>query len=105
LPAAGASALQIVAPGRLRGRASGVFLLIYVVTGATLGPTLVGWVTSHVFHDDRAVGYSICVLIAVFAPLGALALWGGMQPMRQAVASEESVTLEHAAAAERAPGA
>jgi MFS family permease len=90
LPAAGASSLQIVTPGKLRGRASAVFLLVYVVMGATLGPMLVGWVTDHVFHNDKEVGYSICVVISIFAPPSALALWLGLKPMRQAVAAAES---------------
>jgi MFS family permease len=90
LPAAGASSLQIVTPGNLRGRASAVFLLVYVVMGATLGPMLVGWVTDHIFHDDKAVGASICVVIAAFAPPSALALWLGLKPMRQAVAAADS---------------
>jgi hypothetical protein len=46
--------------------------------GLGIGPTAVALVTDHVFHDDRAVNYSLAA-IAVLAYIGAATLlWRGL---------------------------
>ena len=49
--------------------------------GFAFGPSLIGFLTSHVFHDDMKIGYSLAIVAAIFPTLGALCFWFGRKPL------------------------
>lgn len=76
-----AAALQILTPPRMRGLISSLFLAVAAFIGFAFGPSAVGFVTSHIFHDDKMVGYSLAIVAAIFPTLGAVAFWHGRKPL------------------------
>ena len=79
------SAIQIVAPNRLRAQLGAVFLLSVGVIGVSAGPILPALLTDHVFHDDRALKYSLSVATGLVCPIAFGLLWFGMRQYRQRV--------------------
>jgi MFS family permease len=81
-----AAALQILTPPRMRGLISSLFLAIAAFVGFAFGPSAIGFITSHIFHDDQMVGYSLAIVAAIFPTLGAVAFWFGRKPLLQKLA-------------------
>jgi len=75
-----AAALQILTPPRMRGLISSLFLAMAAFIGFAFGPSAIGFITSHIFHDDQMVGYSLAIVAAIFPTLGAVAFWLGRKP-------------------------
>ena len=75
-----AAALQILTPPRMRGLLSSLFLAMAAFIGLAFGPSAIGFITSHIFHDDQMVGYSLAIVAAIFPTLGAGAFWLGRKP-------------------------
>lgn len=82
---AAVAALQIATPNEFRGQVSAIYLFVFTLLGIGLGPTLIGAITTFVFHDDMMLGWAIAVGGAIILPLAMLALFFGLRPMRQAV--------------------
>jgi MFS family permease len=80
-----AATLQVITPGRLRGRISAFAAVVSSVLGGTFGPSVVAFFTDHLFHDDAKVAYSLGLTNLIFMPMAALLFWLGMKPMRAAV--------------------
>jgi len=79
-----AAALQITTPGRMRGRISAVYLLVFNLLGLGLGPTIVASMTDFVFRDEKMIGYSIIATYLLLAPVGmALMLWAAPEMRRR----------------------
>ncbi len=86
-PGSAGAALQIVTPAQLRGQVSALFLFVYQLVGAGLGPTCVALFTDYVFKDDRMVGFSVGSTVVIFGLTAALLFAVGRAPMRHAVAA------------------
>lgn len=80
--AAAAVALQAITPNRLRGQVTAVYLLCVNLAGIGLGSFVTGFVTDHVFADEKRVGDSMTLVVVVAAPLAAVALWMTRRPYR-----------------------
>lgn len=78
--------LQLVAPDRLRGQLSALYLLILALVGTGMGPLVTALVTEWVLQDRAQVGTSILIIVAVAAPFGAVMLALGMGPLRRELA-------------------
>jgi MFS family permease len=72
--------LQLIAPNRMRAQLTAVFMFIAVLAGYTIGPAFVAMTTDYVFHDDKALRYSLAIVSAVLTPVGVLFLWYGLKP-------------------------
>jgi MFS family permease len=83
-----AAALQILTPIRMRGLISSLFLAVAAFVGFAFGPSAVGYATSHIFHDDNLVGYSLALVAAIFPTLGAVAFWLGRKPLLERAPAE-----------------
>lgn len=70
---AASAALVDLAPARMRGQVTAIFLFCINVIGFTLGPVAVGRLTDSVY-GQAGVGYSILTVAAIFLPLAALLL-------------------------------
>lgn len=67
-----ATALQLAAPNRMRGMTSAIYVFIATVAGLFLAPTLVAFITDHVFGDEARVGESLAIVCALSAVLSAI---------------------------------
>ncbi len=76
--AAAAAALQLVAPNRLRGQISALYLFFVNLAGIGLGSFLTGWVNDAVFGDPRRVDDSMAWIVGTMAPLAAALLAAGL---------------------------
>jgi hypothetical protein len=65
----------------MRGLISSLFLAVAAFIGFAFGPSAIGFITSHVFHDDNMVGYSLAIVAAIFPTLGAVFFWHGRKPL------------------------
>jgi MFS family permease len=81
-----AAALQILTPVRMRGLISSLFLAVAAFVGFAFGPSLIGFITTHVFHDDNMIGYSLAIVAAIFPALGAVCFWQGRKPLLDRIA-------------------
>ena len=83
----GLAALQLLTPGRHRGTLSALFLSIVTLVGLGLGPAAVGLLTDHLFHDERALGSSLLIVILVAGSAGPLLALAGRRPFARATAT------------------
>lgn len=84
-----AAALQLIAPGELRGRLAASYLFVSNIAGQGLGPLIVGFTTEHVFKDPALVGHSLAVVIPSAALLGALLLIVGLKAFQGALVASD----------------
>jgi MFS family permease len=78
--AVASAALMEIAPARMRGQVTAVYLFVLNLIGLGLGPTAVAVFTDYVFRDDNMVGYSLLVVNSTANLLAALILWAGLKP-------------------------
>jgi MFS family permease len=57
-----AAALQIMVPSRMRGQLTAVYFFVQSLIGLGVGPTLVGLLTDHLFHDPQMLRYSLVIV-------------------------------------------
>jgi MFS family permease len=80
------AALQIITPNQMRGQVSAVWLFTFNLIGVGLGPSLVGFVTDHVFRNEAHLNLSISAIAWVIGPIAALVIWSGMKPYGEVIA-------------------
>jgi len=52
-------------PDRLRGFIGAIYFVLASLVGLAIAPTLVGLATDHLFHDPRAVGSSMALVLGL----------------------------------------
>lgn len=62
-----AASMQVLAPRNLRSQIASFFLLVSNIIGMGIGTTLVALLTDRVFGDDRAVDYSLSIVLFLAA--------------------------------------
>lgn len=62
---------EIVPPGT-RGLAVALYAFVMTMIGGSLGPLAVAWLTEHLFHDPRMVGWSMGIVGSTALIVGAL---------------------------------
>ncbi len=80
-----AAAVQAIMPNQVRSLASAIFLFILNMIGLGLGPTAVALFTDFVFHDEKAIKYSLVLLILIGGIATTSLFWFGLKPYRKAV--------------------
>lgn len=83
-PSYASTAIQTIAPGRLRGRLMS-FALVAFATSGGIGALVVGFLTDHVFHDEAKLGYSLAAISAFSIPMSLLCLTAALSRLRDAV--------------------
>jgi MFS family permease len=79
--------LQLLTPDRHKGFVGGLFLSIVTLIGIGLGPLLVGLLTDHLFHDERALGRALLVVILASGAAGAFLAWAGRTAFARSAAA------------------
>ena len=67
----------------MRGQAIAVYLLLAGLLGIGLGPTSVALITDYVFHDDKALPYSMALMAGPSSLIGLWLIWSGLKPYAQ----------------------
>ena len=80
-----ASAIQDLMPNRMRGQTSAIYLFVVNLVGLGIGPTAVALLTDYVFADDRMVGWSLGIVMAVAQGLACVLLWRGCAHYRHSL--------------------
>lgn len=84
------TAFQLVTPNPLRAQVAAVALFLNNLLGIGLGPTLVALITDYGFGSDMALRYSLAIVAAIFAPLGAVIFWCGLKFCRVQMAANDN---------------
>lgn len=79
----GGMAVQLITPSHLRGRITALYVFTCNLLGAAIGPSITGIMIDYVYHDPSKVGLAIATTLVLLGPLGTVALWLGMKPMRE----------------------
>jgi nitrate/nitrite transporter NarK len=79
--------VQFICPNPIRALASAVVILIVNLVGLGLGSFLPGLFTNHLFGDDRKVGASIALTIALSSIIGIVVTSLTLRPYRRRYAA------------------
>jgi MFS family permease len=91
-----AAAIQEMMPNAMRAQASALYLFVINLIGLGAGPTAVAMTTDFVFHNDKAIHYSL-VVVATLAHLGAATLlWIGLKPFLRSLDHAKDWTKSNA---------
>jgi MFS family permease len=83
----GSTGVQELAPARMRGTASAVYLFVFNGIGLSLGPTVFALLTDRVFGDEALLWRALAIGAPTLAILAALAAFAGLRPYRTCVAA------------------
>lgn len=84
------AALQVICPNEMRGQITALFLFVFTMIGAAIGPTAVAILTDYVFGAENLVRYSIVTVNAIVGVVGSTIFWFGMKPYGEAYARARS---------------
>lgn len=87
----GAASIQLITPEALRGRMSALFIVIANIF-ASVGPTIVGYLSEHVFAGPGSLGLAIVVTVAFWGPVAILLLWLLLAGAKRAVTANAGQT-------------
>jgi len=76
------SAIQMVAPNRLRGQLGALFLFTVGIIGVSCGPLLPALFNDYVFRNHDSLRYSIAWSTGLVGPLAFGTLWSGVRQYR-----------------------
>jgi MFS family permease len=86
-----ATSLQLIAPNELRGRLAAGYIFLSNMVGQGMGPVTVGFITEHVFHNHRLVGYSLATVLPCAAVAGSVLLLIGLRSYGRALDQAEGL--------------
>lgn len=92
------AAMMSITPNQMRAKISAVYLFFSNIIGLSLGPTIVGYLTTYVFRDDLLIRYSLTVVNCLGPPVAVVLIWLGMSSFRDSL---RRVEAEAATAATR----
>jgi MFS family permease len=76
----GTLAINQVTPNQYRAQVSSVYLFVLNALGLGVGPTLVGWITDHVLHDELKLRVALVSVVFVSAVI-AIILLAAVRPI------------------------
>jgi MFS family permease len=85
-----AAALQLAAPAHLRGRLTATSSVVTSGIGLGLGPVVVGFLTTYVFHSRGMLGRAMVLSLAGASALAVLFYVVGRPAYCRALAAEEA---------------
>lgn len=81
----GLAGIQMLTPEPLRGITSALFLAAVTLVAVGGGPAMIGIITDHVFHDERALSASLLLAALIVASLGVAAAAISRKPVKIAM--------------------
>ena len=79
------AAIQQMMPNTMRAQATAIYLFVINVMGLGIGPTIVAALTQDLFHDPKAVSFSLLIVGTFSHAVAAILLWGSLRPYRQSL--------------------
>jgi len=90
------TALQRFTPNEYRGRVSAIFLMVTMLIGLGIGPTLVAVVSTSIDPKGNALGTALAMVVGGAAVLAVVCLAAGRSAFRRALAERETgVAVPH----------
>lgn len=83
---AGLAGWQLLTQDGRRGTTIALLMAVVTFVGVGLGPAAVGYLTAHVFADERAIGHSLALVLSCAAFLGFWSARQGRAPFAAALA-------------------
>jgi MFS family permease len=83
----GPATLQWITPNEMRGQITAAYLFVLSLISGTATPSLVGYLTSYYFRDDKAVRSSAVLVGTVAAVLGVISLLVGLRSYERSAES------------------
>jgi MFS family permease len=80
---AGSSAIPSLAPNRMRGQLTAIFMLLANLIGGGFGPWVLAAYTDLVLRDDSLIRYSMSAVIPTLFAAGALGMFFGIRGLRR----------------------
>ncbi len=93
-----AAAMMTITPNAMRAKIGSTYLFCSNFIGLSLGAASVGYLTTHVFADDAAIGRSLLLVNVIGAPLACFAILFGMKSFRASVVAADSAPTSSASA-------
>ncbi|MEN3952703.1 MFS transporter [Iodidimonas sp. SYSU 1G8] len=93
------TAMMSITPNQMRAKAASVYLFFSNIVGISLGSTMVGFLTTHVFRDDSRLGHALAIINCGGAPIAALIIFLGMKHYRASLLHVEELTARQMQAA------
>jgi MFS family permease len=90
LPVLAPLLIQLVTPGRIRARATALYLTAVGLVGLGLGPPLAAFVGEHFFEGPFAIGSGMAATVLVTGPVASLAIWSIRRAYRVALDEAEA---------------
>lgn len=84
------AAIQLIAPNRMRGQMTALFLLAFNMTGFGLGPLLAPLLADLLFRDESRIGWGLTAVAALIGPLAILFVRLSLKPYAALVAEPEA---------------
>jgi MFS family permease len=88
---AGASLLSIT-PNQMRAKIGALYVFLSSVVGISLGSTLVGFLTTYVFRNEKMLGEALAVINCIGIPFGVIVLILGLKHYRASLERIEAQT-------------
>jgi len=88
---AGASLLSIT-PNQMRAKIGALYVFLSSVVGISLGSTLVGFLTTYVFRNEKMLGEALAVINCIGIPFGVIVLILGLKHYRASLDRIEALT-------------
>lgn len=98
------TALQLIAPNRLRGQLASIFMFLANIIGVAAGPTVVALLTDYVWRREDAVGLSLITASAIITPIVLVLLGFGRKGLLESLARADALHAPHPFPLAPAPG-
>lgn len=92
------STVSLIAPNRIRGQLTAIFLAVVLSLGSGVGPMIVGGITTYILKDDQAVGTSLSITIGGSATLALILLRLALKWVKPAILRAEKMFQDPASA-------
>lgn len=86
---AGPTSLQLATPPDLRGRVSGLYVVVATMLGTAIGPSSIGFVTDYILGNEQRVGIALAGSCILFCIGAAIAFGTGLAATRRIMAASE----------------
>jgi MFS family permease len=81
--------IQTVTPGRLRARATAMYLMAANLVGLALGPPVAALLSEHFFTGPFAIGSGLASLVLAAGPVASISIWLIHKPFLNALSAAE----------------
>lgn len=85
----------LITPNRMRAQVLSIYLLVANLLGYSAGPTLVAWITDHLYRDPKAVGLSLAIASPAVMIAGLLLMAIAIRPYRQLAEAQHTKRSEY----------